>query len=205
MAPRLSPPVSASPLWPRESLPERPAGKGESGSRFPEYPVVEGVRVPAGGIRDVSAVDLLRRDNLAPKLIPAAMDACPGAWCGLRKPVYRDVTGDGRAELLVAVDDRSVGMTLFEVYRASGRSVRPILVTWGRLGLTGATYGHDLVVSSTGEDGRLTTRYRWNGRVMTASVPQDGLPAPAGEEPTPGPATPHASAAPTRPQPRTFP
>ncbi|MCX4821151.1 hypothetical protein OG883_14755 [Streptomyces sp. NBC_01142] len=203
IAPSLSPPTSASPLWP-EYAPPAPPLAGDPTPTFTQYPAVEGVLVPAGGLREVSAQTLLAQDPNVPKLVRVAVEACPGPRCGLRKPVYRDLTGDGRDELIVAVDEASAGLTLIQVYRASGSTVRPVLISWGRLGLTGETFGHDLVLTSTGDDGRFTTHYRWNGTVMTAGVRQDE----DDPSPTPGVTTPPAdgpTASPTSPQPRTSP
>jgi hypothetical protein len=193
IAPSLSAPTSASPLWPEYAPPDPPV-EGEPSPPFQRYLDVDGVSVPAGGLKDVPVRELLERDPNVPKLIRVAVEDCPGSRCGLREPVYRDLTGDGRDELVVAVDEPSAGLTLIQVYRATGPTVRPVLISWGRIGLTGETFGHDLVLTSTGDDGRFTTRYRWNGTVMTPGVPQDGAAAPS----APGAAT----TPPTNPQPR---
>ncbi|MGW0557990.1 hypothetical protein ACWDZ6_28070 [Streptomyces sp. NPDC002926] len=188
VAPSLSPPISAQPLWPQYAPPSPPAA-GETGPPYKRYLAVDGITVPAGGLRKVAVKELLEKDPNAPQLVRAAMKDCPGSRCGLRNPVYRDLTGDGRDELVVALDEESAGLTLIQVYWTLGGTVRPVLISWGPLGLTGETFGHDLVLASTGDDGRFTTRYRWNGAVMTAGVPQDRAGDPAGTATGRAPAT----------------
>ena len=64
--------------------------------------------------------ELLEKDPNVPQLVRAAMQNCPGPDCGLRNPVYRDLTGDGRDELVVALDAPAAGLTLIQVYWAFG-------------------------------------------------------------------------------------
>ncbi|MFI2367888.1 hypothetical protein [Streptomyces sp. NPDC018833] len=193
-APTLSPPVRASPLWPQYEPPVPPSA-GEPSPTYRQYEAVPSVAVPADGLRAVSVPDLLDKDPNVPKLVRAALTDCPGAQCGLRKPVFRELTGDGLDELVVAFDEPNASLTLVQVYRASGGTVRPILITWGQLGITGETFGHDLVITSTGRDGRFTTRYRWNGTVMAAVAPHD---EPAGPTAGPGAGSGHSAAPQTR-------
>ncbi|MFI0716699.1 hypothetical protein ACH4SK_40250 [Streptomyces inhibens] len=175
-APSLAAPTSASPLWPDYKPPVPSIAPSPTVNR---YHRVDGVSVPAGGLKDVSVKSLLEKDPNLPGLIRAAMSGCPGRGCTLRKPVYRDLTGDGRDELVVAVDEPLSRLTLLRVYWASGRTVRPVLIYWGQLGLTGKTFGRDLVITAIGDDGLITTRYRWNGQLMAAVPPQDEAVAPA--------------------------
>ncbi|WFB10361.1 hypothetical protein LRS74_27475 [Streptomyces sp. LX-29] len=169
-APRLTPPTSASPLWPEYTPPAAPTAP----PLRPNMPV-KGVSVPAGGLRKMSATELLLHDPNMPELVHQAIKPCPGKLCPLRKPVYRDLTGDGREELVVAADGPTVQLDLLVVYRASGRTIRPVLIyfSFGREGLNGETYGRDLVIRATGAEGMVTTRYRWNGEVMAPVTPQD--------------------------------
>ncbi|MGW8575712.1 hypothetical protein ACWGLM_36065, partial [Streptomyces niveus] len=106
-----------------------------------------------------------------PDFVRAALARCPGPACGLRDPVYKDLTSDGLDELVVALDEPASGLTLIQVYRASGETVRPVLINFGPVGLTGETFGTDLILTSVGQTGRVTTRYRWNGEVMTVENP----------------------------------
>ncbi|WP_329038682.1 hypothetical protein OIE71_33315 [Streptomyces sp. NBC_01725] len=166
-APRLPPPLRSAPLWPDHA----PPTDGNADLAVEPYPAVRDVRVPAGGLRDVPVRELLAKDPNVPRFVRVALGNCPGAECGLRDAVYRDLTADGRDELVVALDEPSSGLTLVQVYRASGDTVRPVLINWGPEGLTGETLGTDLILTSTGRNGRVTTRYRWNGEVMTVENP----------------------------------
>ncbi|WP_431041398.1 hypothetical protein ACQUSR_05535 [Streptomyces sp. P1-3] len=185
-APRLAPPTSASPLWPRYTPPVAPT-KPEPSADVASYPPVKGVTVPAGGLRKLPVRTLLEHDFNVPEWVRgAARGDCP-ADCSLRDPVYRDLTGDGRDELVVAIDALGFRLTVLEVYQASGDTVRPVLIHWGPLGLTGETIGRDLVISSRGQEGQITTHLKWNGRVLAPVPPPEG---PAGTPPdaqgTPG-------------------
>jgi hypothetical protein len=191
VAPRVSPPVRSSPLWPQYAPPTPPANEPTAPDR--RYLSIKDVQVGAGGLKQIPVKELLEKDPNVPQLVREAMQNCPGPVCGLRAPVYRDLTGDGLNELIVALDEPKAGLTLIQVYRAFGTAVRPVLISWGPFGLTGETFGHDLVLASTGNDGRFTTRYRWDGNVLTAAVPQDQTgdraPSVAGSSPLPSPRT----------------
>ncbi|MEU0807693.1 hypothetical protein [Streptomyces sp. NPDC005970] len=183
-APRLSAPTSAVPLWPDFTPPPTPEHEGQA-PRFVRYLPVDGVSAPAGGLARVSPKRLLDKDPNVPKVVQSALAACPRADCPLRKPVLRDLTGDGRDELVTAVDLPKFQRTLVQVYSAEGRTIRPVLIYWGQLGVTGETYGRDLVITSTGDDGRLTARYRWNGDVLAAVTPRGASTAPDAGVPVP--------------------
>ncbi|MFD3522330.1 hypothetical protein [Streptomyces sp. NPDC058653] len=180
-APSLSPPVSSAPLWPDYAPPVPPTSGDEARKQLRERYLPVKVAVPAGGLRKLPAPRLLENDPNVPEFVRAAARDCPGATCGLRDPVYKDLTADGRDELVVALDEPASGLTLIQVYRASGDSVRPVLISWGPVGLTGETFGTDLILTSAGQNGQITTRYRWNGEVMTVENPwktSDGARAP---------------------------
>ncbi|GGJ90013.1 hypothetical protein GCM10011583_21710 [Streptomyces camponoticapitis] len=171
-APTLSPPVSSAPLWPDYAPPVPPTDLDAAAKRaLQRYLPVKNVTVPAGGLRKLPVRRLLTNDPNVPEFVRAAVRNCPGATCGLRDPVYQDLTADGRDELVVALDEPASGLTLVQVYRASGDTVRPVLISWGPIGLTGETFGTDLILMSAGQKGRVTTRYRWNGDVMTVENP----------------------------------
>ncbi|WP_432037150.1 hypothetical protein [Streptomyces cucumeris] len=176
-APRLSAPTSASPLWPRYTPSSSPQ-PGQTPPPYVRYLPLEKVRVPKDGVTALSARTLLERDPNLPAIVPMSVRPCPGRGCPMRKAVHRDLTGDGRDEMVVAVDLPKFDRTLLQVYWASGRTVRPILVFWGPLGLGGDTYGHDLLVTATGDAGRYTTRFHWNGKVMAAVSPGDATSGP---------------------------
>ncbi|MBL1111851.1 hypothetical protein JK364_05405 [Streptomyces sp. 110] len=170
-APPLSAPASAVPLWPQytPSAPPTPRQKND----FTRYLPVDKVKVPSGGLARLSAKNLLLHDPNVPAVVQKEVSLCPdGSHCPLRDTVHRDLTGDGRDELVVAADLPAFERTLLQVYTASGRTVRPVLIYWGPPGLTGETFGRDLLISAIGGDGRVTTRFRWNGNVMVAVTPE---------------------------------
>ncbi|AGP52867.1 hypothetical protein [Streptomyces rapamycinicus] len=172
-APSLSAPASAVPLWPRytPSAVTTPREKPD----FARYLPVDKVKVPSGGLAALSAKNLLLHDPNVPAVVQKEVSLCPdGGYCPLRDTVHRDLTGDGRDELVVAADLPAFERTLLQVYTAPGRTVRPVLIYWGPPGLTGETFGRDLLISAIGGDGRVTTRFRWNGTVMAAVTPEDG-------------------------------
>lgn len=172
-APSLSPPVRSAPLWPDYAPPKPVDGEAEKHA-YQRYLPVDDVTVPRGGLKKLSVRQLLTKDPNVPDFVRTALASCPGAECGLREPVYKDLTSDGLDELVVALDEPASGLTLIQVYRASGETVRPVLINFGPVGLTGETFGTDLILTSAGQTGRVTTRYRWNGEVMTVENPWSG-------------------------------
>ncbi|MBA6435732.1 hypothetical protein [Streptomyces sp. GMR22] len=173
VAPSLSAPASAVPLWPRYTPPT--VATPQEKPDFARYLPVDRVKVPSGGLAALSAKNLLLHDPNVPSVVQKEVSLCPdGSHCPLRDTAHRDLTGDGRDELVVAADLPVFERTLLQVYTASGRTVRPVLIYWGPPGLTGETFGRDLLISAIGKDGRVTTRFRWNGTVMAAVTPEDG-------------------------------
>ncbi|MEE4590590.1 hypothetical protein V2J94_01535 [Streptomyces sp. DSM 41524] len=173
VAPSLSAPASAVPLWPRYTPPT--VATPQEKPDFARYLPVDKVKVPSGGLAALSAKNLLLHDPNVPSVVQKEVSLCPdGSHCPLRDTAHRELTGDGRDELVVAADLPAFERTLLQVYTASGRTVRPVLIYWGPPGLTGETFGRDLLISAIGKDGRVTTRFRWNGTVMAAVTPEDG-------------------------------
>ncbi|TMU97195.1 hypothetical protein [Streptomyces sp. DASNCL29] len=182
VAPSLSAPASAVPLWPRYTPPT--VATPQEKPDFARYLPVDKVKVPSGGLAALSAKNLLLHDPNVPSVVQKEVSLCPdGSHCPLRDTAHRELTGDGRDELVVAADLPAFERTLLQVYTASGRTVRPVLIYWGPPGLTGETFGRDLLISAIGKDGRVTTRFRWNGTVMAAVTPEDGT---ATRPPAPG-------------------
>lgn len=191
-APTLSAPSSAVPLWPGYTPPFLPAATKPPSSK--RYLPVKNVQVPARGLAALSAKTLLEHDPNVPEAVHKVVSTCTAGGCPLRDAVRRDLTGDGRAEMVVAVDLPEFERTLLQVYSAApGRTVRLVLIYWGPLGLTGDTFGRDLLITATGNDGRFTTRFRWNGDVMAAVTPEGAAdpprPADGGITPGTGPST----------------
>lgn len=153
--------ATASPLWPDHS--PAPSPDRHSGVMQHEYAPVPGFTVPAGELKNVSPSQLLKADPAVSDTVKIDLGDCAGPGGCLRSPVYTDLTGDGRPELVLAVD--SPVRTCLLVYTASGDSARLILESVGQPGLTASTVGRDLVIERTGTS-RITTRYRWNGKVL---------------------------------------
>ncbi|SHN34928.1 hypothetical protein [Streptomyces yunnanensis] len=165
VAPSVTAPDSASPLWPGRPPAPSHGGPAPSAVPVPQVTVPEG---PEGSLRKVSPDRLLRADPAVPEVVKGSLGNCPGTRCRLRAPVYVDLTGDGKPELVLAFDD--IGRTLMWVYTASGDSVRRVLDYAGQPQMTAATVGRDLVVDESGGGRKSTIRYRWNGRAL-APVP----------------------------------
>ncbi|MFE2599120.1 hypothetical protein ACFXCZ_21905 [Streptomyces sp. NPDC059396] len=147
-----------------DALPERPEARAAEA-----YPPLDGIRVPAdGGLDGLSVAALLSRDPRLPERSRAALRDCPGPRCPVRPPVYEDVTGDGRAELVVAVDEPAARRTFLAVYQAAAGRVRPLLVHPGAPGAGLAVAGGDLLLTVAEDAGPRTVRYRWDGAALTA-------------------------------------
>lgn len=193
-APRLTAPTSASPLWPGSTPsapPSQSAGEAEKAENavpsLAPYAPVEGVTVPRGGLRDVPVRTLLGNDLMLPAVVRKMVAAdCPRGRCTVRPPVYRDLTGDGRDELIAAIDEYGFQITMVQVYAAYGATVRPLLAHRGQLGLTGETQGRELVLTATSQDGQVTSRYRWNGERLALVLPGAGPDAGPGTGPGAG-------------------
>ncbi|MFD9008709.1 hypothetical protein [Streptomyces sp. NPDC059552] len=99
-----APPVSSQPhpepLWPAwSSVPGAAVGRQEPAPT----PLKNAPEVGAEGVQGVDPVEVARADpRMRPYLGKDSIEA-PGR-AGLRPPVYRDLTGDGQSELIVAAD-----------------------------------------------------------------------------------------------------
>ncbi|MGW7350451.1 hypothetical protein [Streptomyces sp. NPDC054784] len=175
-APALSAPPSAMPLWPDHTAPPAETAEPTYGKAYSPLKVT----LPSGGLRAMPVEDLIAKDPNVSDWMRTGLRDCPGGRCGLREPVYRDLTGDGTDELLVAMDSERLEATLIAVYRAEKRTVRPVLIAWGDAGMTGSTLGEDLIITGryvvTGARTKNdeTTRYRWDGKLMSPLGPRLG-------------------------------
>ncbi|MGW8374769.1 hypothetical protein [Streptomyces sp. ODS28] len=160
-ASKVSAPPTPSPVWP--DLPT-PSPSGEEWDAGGPFDVVPGVRAPDGDLRKVPARDLLAADRNP--TVEGMLRKCHDGPCRLRKPVYRDLTGDGRDELVLGYAGPG-NRILVEVYRAEGSKVRPVLLHWGEPGLTAETVGRDLVLREVLYGEVSAARYRWNGTIMS--------------------------------------
>lgn len=122
-------------LWP-----ERPPTPSEPddglGATAPD--VVPGIDVPGGNLRDVAPLDVLKADigsELAalPEEV-AAQDDRPGilrsceepgvGTCPVRQAHYRDLTGDGRDELILGIERPGHHLTIRIYAHQGGRLLR---------------------------------------------------------------------------------
>ncbi|MEU2537931.1 hypothetical protein [Streptomyces iakyrus] len=166
----LTPPAKPQPLWPGYTP---PVTRGQNAPYEDRYAPIVGVRVSTPVSR-ADAWKLVAADTNLSSYFRSAARACAGAAreeCPRMRPVAnRDLTGDGEAEAVVALDDPVDSRTLLEVYMINGPAdVRPVLSTWLPLGTTASTVGSELLVTSSDPGTRTTTvsRYRWNGEILS--------------------------------------
>ncbi|GAA3033865.1 lipoprotein [Kitasatospora albolonga] len=148
-------PVS-EPLWPEDVASAEPS-PSPSGSRPPLSPV-PGITVANEDLRSVDLRALLTKD---PELRPEeskALTGCQG--CAVRPAQLRDLNGDGRPELLTAVQFGSgSGSSYLHVYELRGGRLYPVLTQQVESGFTAETVGPKLVVR---EPDRTRTTYAWD-------------------------------------------
>ncbi|MFJ5259599.1 hypothetical protein ACIQAC_03845 [Streptomyces sp. NPDC088387] len=160
-----------------------PPGAGTSAARTPPEALTGLPEVRDGrlGTLDVRAV--LRADPRMRQLADRPEITGPGLP-GLRPARYLDLTGDGRPELIVAVDTEG-GRTVLGVYTAHDGRVYDVLVTGGRQ-LAVETLGTDLLLRSRGADGaEQAVRYHWDG-VRLSTVSDEKKYGNSGPTPSPG-------------------
>lgn len=207
---KVVPPPTAQPLWSDQAAPvppREPAATQAPGATTPERPAPTPVKVavPAGDdARGLDTRAVLLADPLVDTDARAEVRRCPDA-CGLRPPVYRDLTGDGRPELIASVTDRRGGTGTY-AYTVVGGQVFDIFWYFGdHYAVDGL--GEDLVVRqavAAPGDARdnpsllYRTRFRWNGREMEPIgtetefrqqpplVPNGGSPSASSSATTPG-------------------
>ncbi|WP_055586513.1 hypothetical protein [Peterkaempfera griseoplana] len=156
-------------LWPETATPAAPTATAPVRQAAPQP--VPGVTVPSGDIRAVSAVNVLDRDPALERDERAALKGCP--TCDVRPARYRDLTGDGRPELITSLVTRGDRASL-HVYALRGEKVVPVL---DLLPLsphfTADTVGADLVVQEpTTASLETSSRYRWDGTRLAFTTRQ---------------------------------
>ncbi|MER5642576.1 hypothetical protein ABT095_37280 [Kitasatospora sp. NPDC002227] len=189
-------PLAARPspeqLWPavRPAAAPSPAVSGQ----VPPPTALPGLTVPGGDIRTVDARTALGKDPaLQSDELTVLATGCQG--CLVQPALYRDVTGDGRPELLTAVV--TTGDSYLHVYQLRDGRLYPVLAQRVQPGFTADTVGQDLLLHEP--DGPTDTTYRWSGtrllrtdrRIAGAGTgPQDGAtlcPAPTARPKAPEP------------------
>ena len=142
-------------LWPERS----PAPPEPKGVRRPDGPVrIAGPDVRKGALRDVRPVDVLKAD-LRPGGAPqsgdrgelgAVLPACEepeAAGCPVRRAHYRDLTGNGRDELILGVELPGHRLNL-RVYTADDGRLLRIMDTTARV-IDVQLTERDLIIQST--------------------------------------------------------
>ncbi|MFD0348492.1 hypothetical protein ACFQ0M_25550 [Kitasatospora aburaviensis] len=135
---------------------------------------------------DLTAVDVravLAKDPGVSQDERRALDGCPG--CEVRAPEFRDLTGDGRPELIAAVG--TVGPVVLHVYTAVGDRLLPVLRVQVLKGFGAETVGADLWLHEpTTVTTRTSSHYQWDGtRLGLLEQRVEGI----GPIPGPGPGT----------------
>ncbi|CAM5316016.1 lipoprotein [Streptomyces spiroverticillatus] len=153
-------------------------------------PLPDSPAVPAGGLAAMDQTDVLRADPRMRRLTRRGPVDKPGKP-GIRPAVLHDLTGDGKPELICAVDLES-GRVVMAAYTVRDGKIVPILYTSGVRPVV-ESVGVDLVVRGSATDGgEQAIRYRWDGnRMLTVSEVRsfradgDAPESVPGKEPTP--------------------
>ncbi|MEV6205777.1 hypothetical protein [Kitasatospora sp. NPDC051914] len=186
---------SPEPLWPAAAT-TAPAATRSATEEPPPSPL-PGLAAPADGLGQLDAKAVLSHDPGLSDLEQRALSGgCTG--CTVQPARYRDLSGDGRPELITAVLMPEAGLrwATLRVYTARDGQVLPALSVSVQAGFTADTVGRDLVVHEpNGPLARTTSTYRWESvrmafvdRQTVWSGPADG----AVGCPTPEPTLPSA-------------
>ena len=171
-------PPSPQLLWQAADVPQTPSGTPTAQS--PPAPV-PGVAADGDDIRAVDVPALLQRDPALQSDERAALAGCTG--CQVRPAQYRDLTGDGRDELLTAVltPERRAFLHVYTLY---GRQLLPVLALQALPGFSADTVGKDLLVHEpTSEATETNSTYHWNGLRMAFESRQIRATGPAADIP----------------------
>ncbi|WP_330330275.1 hypothetical protein OHS33_11410 [Streptomyces sp. NBC_00536] len=166
-APPVSPQPRPEPLWPAwTEHSDRAPGVEVSTKVPPPQPLENGPEVPEeGGLKAMNHLEILRADPLMRAYAYRGPISAPGR-AGIRPPVYQDLTGDGRQELIAAADTES-GRSVLTVYTVVKDRVVPIMFTTG-LRMEVEAMGTDLLVRTNTDEGiEQAARFRWDGARMT--------------------------------------
>ncbi|MEV7523281.1 hypothetical protein [Streptomyces sp. NPDC091371] len=162
-----APPVSMQPrpepLWPAwTAAPGASVGRREP----PPRPLKNAPVLGPSGLRGVEPGEVARADpRMKPYVGSGTSLRAPGR-AGLRPPVYKDLTGDGNPDLVVAAD-MATGRSALSVYAVADGKIVSVLFTIGRQ-LTAEAIGSDLLVRTAADDGsEQAVRYHWDGDRMT--------------------------------------
>ncbi|WP_329569525.1 hypothetical protein [Kitasatospora sp. NBC_01266] len=164
---------SPQPLWP--GTVGTPAAASQAPNSMSPPVAVPGLSVPGDDLRTVDARTVLERDPSLPVIERTALTGCPG--CLVEPAQYRDLTGDGRVELITALVS-PLHFAYLNVYADQGGRVLPILDVPVVIGFSAETIGTELVVHEPyGTLGESSSTYRWSAprlvlvdRVITPTV-----------------------------------
>lgn len=165
-----APSVSVQPhpeaVWPAWAGKSSRAPGAEAATHQPPPRALPGLpKVGSGGLAAMDVHAILRADPRMKPLAGRGTIDRPGR-AGLRPPMFLDLTGDKKPEMLVAADTES-GRSLLAVYREHDGKVFPVLFTSGR-NLSVETIGPDLLVRTPcSEGGEQAVRFHWDGARMS--------------------------------------
>ncbi|MBD0747057.1 hypothetical protein BG418_36115 [Streptomyces sp. CBMA152] len=172
VAAKVAPP---EPLWP--GVVPSPAGAEQQ--RGKPYAVPGVAAVPSGDMRDADALAVVKADLAATEKVDRGvgrlvdrraaerMAACSGpADCPMRPPELRDLTGDGKAELITAVDIDG-RLSEMRVYSVAGGAVTRVFSRRAILEGVEVTAGHLAVREPTSSDAYVyVSHYVWDGHMI---------------------------------------
>ncbi|MEJ8648709.1 hypothetical protein WKI65_11585 [Streptomyces sp. MS1.AVA.3] len=143
-------------LWPEYS----PAPPGRDENPVALVPVPNVPRIPSGTMADANPFAVLDADI-------AAQGRTPPAPKAVRRPELHDITGDGKANLIMAVD-LDPRTSELRVYSVRHTVVTRVLVLRGVLAGVDLAAGH-LVIREPTKDPRYVsvTDYVWDGHSMS--------------------------------------
>ncbi|WP_459647257.1 hypothetical protein [Kitasatospora sp. Ki12] len=181
----VTPPPVAQALWPAldaTPAPTQPVTGAGDATQPPPQPVPD-VTVPG---HDVTAVDVrtvLAKDPAVTAEERTALGSCDN--CEIRSPEFRDLTGDGRLSLIIAVI--TPGPVVLHVYTPAENRLLPVLRVQVQRTFSAATIGSDLwLYESTSLYVRTSSHYHWDGvRLVLLERKDEGLGVrpPTGEGP----------------------
>ncbi|MDH6110940.1 hypothetical protein P3T36_004513 [Kitasatospora sp. MAP12-15] len=157
----LTPAVTERPtpqlLWAADatSAPPSPAAPSSPSAPVP----LTGITATSDRIEDLPLSTVLQKDPGLSADERSALAGCDG--CTIRPAQYRDLTGDGRSELLAALVTPS--RAYLHVYALNNRQVLPVLDLTLQLGFTADTVGTDLVVHEPTQATEIISTYQWDG------------------------------------------
>ncbi|WP_327350733.1 hypothetical protein [Streptomyces sp. NBC_01304] len=203
----LSPPSVPEPLW---TVRPTASPEGPESPAPPERPEpLPGLKLRADAdAKSLDAKAVAAKDpGMTAELQQSAARCKPKSGCGMRPPVLRDLTGDGRPELMMLIDldprfrsgdegDLGLGSQLY-AYRVNEGRVYQILGLAVEEDSQVDLQGRDLVIRQTVPQGWsnnvdqvMTTRYHWAPEIGILDVASTVTgPALATTPPAPSPST----------------